>query len=66
MACTASYEKFIMDADLLQMVAEVFQPVGAEVADLAIDTIAEVGPGGHFFGTAATRRSGTARRSTRR
>ena len=31
-----------------------FQPVGAEVADLGVDAVAEVGPGGHFFGCAHT------------
>ena len=49
-----SYEKFILDIEMLQMFAEVFQPVGAEVADLGVDAVAEVGPGGHFFGCAHT------------
>ena len=49
-----SYEKFILDIEMLQMFAEVFQPVGAEVADLAVDAVGEVGPGGHFFGCAHT------------
>jgi trimethylamine---corrinoid protein Co-methyltransferase len=51
---TTSYEKFILDVEMLQMFAEVFQPVGAEAADIAIDAVAEVGPGGHFFGCAHT------------
>ena len=49
-----SYEKFILDIEMLQMFAEVFQPVGAEVADRALEAVAEVGPGGHFFGCAHT------------
>jgi trimethylamine--corrinoid protein Co-methyltransferase len=46
---STSYEKFIMDIEMLQMFAELFQPVGAEVSDMAVDAIAEVGYGGHFF-----------------
>jgi len=51
---TTSYEKFILDVEMLQMFAEVFQPVGATAEDLALDAVAEVGPGGHFFGCAHT------------
>ncbi len=51
---TTSYEKFILDIEALQMFAEVFQPVGASPADLALEAVAEVGPGGHFFGCAHT------------
>jgi trimethylamine---corrinoid protein Co-methyltransferase len=51
---TTSYEKFILDIEMLQMLAEVFQPVGAASSDLALGAIAEVGPGGHFFGCAHT------------
>lgn len=31
-----------------------FQPVGATPEDLGVDAVAEVGPGGHFFGCAHT------------
>jgi trimethylamine--corrinoid protein Co-methyltransferase len=51
---SSSYEKFIMDVEMLQMMAEVFQPVGAEASDMALDAIAEVGYGGHFFACAHT------------
>jgi trimethylamine--corrinoid protein Co-methyltransferase len=51
---TTSYEKFILDIEMLQMFAEMFQPVGATPADIALDAVAEVGPGGHFFGCAHT------------
>src|ERR1700688_2245386 len=51
---TTSYEKFILDIEMLQMFAEVFQPVGAAPSDLALDAVAEVGAGGHFFGCAHT------------
>ncbi len=50
----ASLEKMILDADLLQMVARMMEPVPVDTDSLAIDTIEEVGPGGHFFGTAHT------------
>lgn len=51
---TASYEKLILDAELLQMIAEVLQPVAVDDASLGVEAIAEVGPGGHFFGSAHT------------
>jgi trimethylamine--corrinoid protein Co-methyltransferase len=51
---STSYEKFIMDVEMLQMFAEVFQPVAADPAAIALEAIAEVGHGGHFFGCAHT------------
>jgi trimethylamine--corrinoid protein Co-methyltransferase len=51
---TTSYEKFILDIEMLQMFAEVFQPVGAAASDIALDAVREVGAGGHFFGCAHT------------
>jgi len=51
---TASYEKFILDVEMLQMFAELFRPVEASTAELGIEAIAEVGPGGHFFAAAHT------------
>ena len=51
---STSYEKFILDVEMLQMFAESFQPVPATAADLALEAIAEVGPSGHFFGCAHT------------
>ncbi len=50
----ASMEKMVLDADLLQMVAAILDPLVVDDDTLAIDTIDEVGPGGHFFGTAHT------------
>jgi len=48
----ASPEKFIMDCEVLQQFQRYFEPqiLGTTEDDLAIDAIAEVGPGGHFFG----------------
>ena len=51
---TASYEKLIVDAEILQMMSEVLQPLVVDDASLGLDAIADVGPGGHFFGTAHT------------
>ncbi|MDE2305259.1 MAG: trimethylamine methyltransferase family protein, partial [Gammaproteobacteria bacterium] len=51
---SASFEKFILDVEQLQMVAEMLQPVGATDEDFALDAILEAGPGGHFFGTQHT------------
>jgi trimethylamine--corrinoid protein Co-methyltransferase len=51
---TASYEKLIIDAEILQMMSEVLQPLPVDDASLGLEAIAEAGPGGHFFGTAHT------------
>ncbi len=50
----ASFEKFVLDCDLLQMVASYLQPLTVNDDELALDAIADVGPGGHFFGTQHT------------
>jgi trimethylamine--corrinoid protein Co-methyltransferase len=50
----ASFEKFIIDAEMLQMMAEFMKPVVIDQAELALDAIADVGPGGHFFSTPHT------------
>jgi trimethylamine--corrinoid protein Co-methyltransferase len=47
---TASFEKLVTDIEVLQSMAEIFRPVPVETDDLAFDAIAEIGPGGHFFG----------------
>jgi len=46
---TASLEKFILDIEMLQMFAELFQPVAFSEDEMAFEDIREVGPGGHFF-----------------
>lgn len=51
---TASFEKLIVDAEILQMMSEVLQPLPVDDATLGLDAIADVGPGGHFFGTGHT------------
>ncbi len=51
---TASKEKFILDVEVLQMLAEIFQPVVVDDAEIGLDAIGETAPGGHFFGGAHT------------
>ena len=51
---TASYEKTVLDADLLQMTAEFLDPLAVDADALALDAVREVGPGGHYFGAAHT------------
>jgi len=50
----ASFEKFVLDADLLQMMQTFLEPLRVDDDELALDAIADVGPGGHFFGTQHT------------
>ena len=50
----ASFEKMMLDADLLDMVAEFLRPTKVDVEELALEAMREVGPGGHFFGAAHT------------
>lgn len=50
----ASFEKMVIDNDLLQTVAAFLQPVSVDTASMALEAIADVGPGGHFFGTQHT------------
>lgn len=49
-----SFEKVILDIDLLQMVAEFLEPLDFSEDELGLRAINDVGPGGHFFGTAHT------------
>ena len=51
---TASFEKLIVDAEILQMMSEVLQPIVVNEAEIGVDAIAAVGPGGHFFGSTHT------------
>lgn len=50
----ASFEKMVLDADLLHMVSAMLDPFVVDDETLALDAIAEVGPGGHFFGVGHT------------
>jgi len=51
---TASKEKFALDVEVLQMLAETFQPFLVDDAEIGLEVIGETSPGGHFFGGAHT------------
>ncbi len=51
---SASFEKMLVDADLLQMMARYMQGITINEAELGLEAIQDVGPGGHYFGTAHT------------
>ena len=46
----ASFEKMVIDEDLLGMLTEFMRPLAFTDDDLGFDAMKEVGPGGHFFG----------------
>jgi trimethylamine--corrinoid protein Co-methyltransferase len=46
----ASYEKLVLDVEILQHMMEFLTPVDTSDGDLALDAIARVPTGGHFFG----------------
>ena len=46
----ASYEKFILDIEILQTLVDSWQPIDTSREELAYDAIASVSPGAHFFG----------------
>ena len=51
---SASYEKFVIDVEMLQMMAAFFVPERVDEASLAMEAVREVGPGGHYFGAQHT------------
>lgn len=51
---TASFEKFIIDVELLAMFYRFLDGFTIDDDTLALEMIAQVGPGGHHFGTAHT------------
>lgn len=50
----ASFEKMMIDAEILQHMGEFLQPLVVNDDTLGISAMKEVGPGGHFFGCAHT------------
>jgi trimethylamine---corrinoid protein Co-methyltransferase len=50
----ASFEKLVVDVEILQMMSEFLTPIRVDEAELGLEAIAEVGPGGHFFGSPHT------------
>jgi len=51
---TASYEKLILDVEILQNMMEILRPIDFSEAELGFDAIAAVPTGGHFFGAEHT------------
>mgnify|MGYP002628016212 FL=1 len=51
---TASFEKFILDAEMLQMMSAFLKPPAIDADAFGVEAMVDVGPGGHFFGTAHT------------
>ncbi len=47
---TASFEKLVLDVEMLQQMAEMMQPPQVDATTLALDAVANVPTGGHFFG----------------
>lgn len=51
---TFGYEKFIIDLEAVNTLAELCTPIAADDDDMAFRAIADVQPGGHFFATEHT------------
>ena len=51
---SASFEKIAIDLEMVQTMIKALEPVDFSEPELAVDAIADVGPGGHFFGTRHT------------
>ncbi|HEX6572197.1 MAG TPA: trimethylamine methyltransferase family protein [Steroidobacteraceae bacterium] len=51
---SASFEKIVVDAEMLRAWAELLKPVEFDDDDLALEAIGGVEPGGHFFGSTHT------------
>ena len=51
---TASFEKMVLDAEMVQMMSEVLEPLKFDDDSLGLAAIEDVAPGGHFFGTQHT------------
>jgi trimethylamine--corrinoid protein Co-methyltransferase len=51
---TASFEKLVLDVEMLQMMIEFLKPIVVNEQELGFDAIRGVPSGGHFFGEAHT------------
>jgi len=47
---TASFEKLVLDVEMLQLMMEFLRPIVVDEAELGFDAIRRVQTGGHFFG----------------
>ena len=50
----ASFEKMIVDAEMIQGMFEIMEPIIVNDAEIGMEAMEDVGPGGHFFGTGHT------------
>jgi trimethylamine--corrinoid protein Co-methyltransferase len=50
----ASFEKMVLDVEMIQSMVEFMQPLIVDEDTLGFEAMREVGPGGHFFGAAHT------------
>lgn len=50
----ASLEKLVIDCEMLQHMSSFLQPPTINEAEIGLDAMREVSPGGHFFGSAHT------------
>ena len=50
----ASFEKLVLDIESLQSMARILTPIKINNDEFGLEAIEDVGPGGHFFGTAHT------------
>lgn len=55
-ANTVSYEKYVVDNEIIGMVMRAVKGITVNEESLAFDVIREVGPGGHFVSSGHTRR----------
>lgn len=46
----ASYEKLVLDVEMLQQMTEFLTPIDVSSTEIAFDAMNRVAPGGHFFG----------------
>ena len=46
----ASFEKVIVDCEMLQHMAHMLKPVKIDLEEIGLEAMDQVGPGGHFFG----------------
>jgi trimethylamine--corrinoid protein Co-methyltransferase len=47
---TASFEKFMLDVEMIQHMVAFLEPVAVDEGELALDALGRVPTGGHFFG----------------
>ncbi|MEX2650200.1 MAG: trimethylamine methyltransferase family protein [Alphaproteobacteria bacterium] len=50
----ANYEKYVIDAEMCQIMLSFLEPEVVDDGTLALDAMREVAPGGHYFGAAHT------------